>query len=84
MAIELGDALGGIQIDEGSRVTRRQRAAVGRLDRLFGCVNQRLKQAGNTNLSIHYPYLQGSVDEDRVASFIARKYQVEKQMDSCV
>ena len=57
---------------------------VGRLDRLFGCVNQRLKHAGNTDLSIHYPFLQGSVDEDQVASFIARKHQVEKQMDACV
>lgn len=57
---------------------------VGRLDRLFGCVNQRLKQAGNTDLSIHYPFLQRSVDEDQVASFIERKHRVEEQMDACV
>lgn len=57
---------------------------VGRLDRLFGCVNQRLKQAGNTDLSIHFPFLQRSVDEDQVASFIERKHRVEEQMDACV
>ena len=57
---------------------------VGRIDRLFGCVNQRLKQAGNTDLSIHYPFLQRSVDEDQVASFVERKHRVEEQMDSCV
>lgn len=57
---------------------------IGRLDRLFGCVNQRLKRAGNTDLSIHYPFLQRSVDEDQVASFVERKYRVEEQMDACV
>jgi hypothetical protein len=57
---------------------------VGRLDRLFGCVNQRLQRSGNAELSIHYPFLQGSVDEDQVASFIERKHQVEEQMDACV
>jgi hypothetical protein len=54
------------------------------LDRLFGCVNQRLQRSGNAELSIHYPFLQGSVDEDQVASFIERKHQVEEQMDACV
>lgn len=57
---------------------------IGRIDRLFGCVNQRLKQAGNTDLSIHYPFLQRSVDEDQVASFVERKHRVEEQMDACV
>ena len=53
---------------------------MGRLDRLFGCVNQQPQRSG----SIHYPYLQGAVDEDQVASFIKRKHQVEEQMDACV
>ncbi|MFD2640953.1 DEAD/DEAH box helicase [Pseudomonas japonica] len=57
---------------------------VGRLDRLFGCVNQRLQRSGDAQLSIHYPFLQASVDEDQVASFIERKHQVEEQMDACV
>jgi hypothetical protein len=47
-------------------------------------VNQRLQRSGNAELSIHYPFLQGSVDEDQVASFIERKHQVEEQMDACV
>lgn len=56
---------------------------VGRVDRLFGRVNEILKQQGKAELQIAYPYLQGSVDEDQVASFIARKYDVEERMDSC-
>lgn len=57
---------------------------VGRLDRLFGCVNQRLMRGGEAELSIHYPFLKRSVDEDQVASFIERKHRVEEQMDACV
>ena len=57
---------------------------VGRLDRLFGCVNQRLKANGEKDLRIFYPYLQRSVDEDQVASFIERKHRVEEQMDACL
>jgi len=57
---------------------------VGRLDRLFGCVNERLKVGGETDLKIFYPYLQGSVDEEQVASFIERKHGVEAQMDVCL
>ncbi|AVP97757.1 hypothetical protein C7S18_11355 [Ahniella affigens] len=56
---------------------------VGRVDRLFGRVNELLKQQGKAELQIAYPFLQGSVDEDQVASFIARKYDVEERMDSC-
>lgn len=56
---------------------------VGRVDRLFGCVNKRL-EAGAGDLSIVFPYLESSVDEDQVASFIARKYQVEERMDACL
>ncbi|MCL1488063.1 MULTISPECIES: DEAD/DEAH box helicase [unclassified Marinobacter] len=57
---------------------------VGRIDRLFGCVNKRLETQGAGELSIHYPYLAGSVDEDQVASFVERKHGVEKRMDSCL
>ncbi|WP_290536731.1 DEAD/DEAH box helicase [Alcanivorax sp.] len=57
---------------------------VGRLDRLFGCVNQRLKSATNRDLQIYYPYLQRSIDEDQVGSFIERKHRVEEQMDDCL
>lgn len=57
---------------------------IGRLDRLFGCVNQRLNTAGEKDMKIFYPYLQRSVDEDQVASFIERKHQVEEQMDACL
>lgn len=56
---------------------------VGRIDRLFGCVNKRLESGGG-DLAIHYPYLEGSVDEDQVASFIERKHQVEERMDACL
>jgi superfamily II DNA or RNA helicase len=57
---------------------------VGRIDRLFGCVNKRLNTLDNGELSIHYPYLEGSVDEDQVASFVERKHRVEERMDACL
>ncbi|MDR9424340.1 MAG: DEAD/DEAH box helicase [Marinobacter sp.] len=56
---------------------------VGRIDRLFGCVNRRLV-SGNGELSVHYPYLESSVDEDQVASFVERKHRVEERMDACL
>lgn len=66
----------------GSPGSNEQR--VGRIDRLFGCVNQRLKSGTKKDLNIFYPYLQGSVDEEQVASFIERKHGVEAQMDACL
>ena len=57
---------------------------VGRVDRLFGCVNQRLQTGKDTDLEIFYPYLEQSVDEDQVASFIERKHGVEERMDACL
>lgn len=57
---------------------------VGRIDRLFGCVNNRLKSQDNAELNIYFPYLKGSVDEDQVASFIQRKRDMEDQMDACL
>jgi len=56
---------------------------VGRVDRLFGKVNELLKVNGLAELEINYPFLKGSVDEDQVASFIARKFHVEEKMDDC-
>ncbi|TXK99417.1 hypothetical protein BMR02_07670, partial [Methylococcaceae bacterium HT1] len=56
---------------------------VGRVDRLFGKVNELLKVDGLAELEINYPFLKSSVDEDQVASFIARKFQVEDRMDNC-
>jgi len=56
---------------------------VGRVDRLFGKVNELLKVDGLAELEIHYPFLKNSVDEDQVASFIARKFYVEQKMDAC-
>ncbi|WP_081413053.1 DEAD/DEAH box helicase [Chitinilyticum aquatile] len=57
---------------------------VGRVDRLFGKVNAMLRETGQAELAIHYPFLTNSVDEDQVASFIARKFHVEEKMDACV
>ncbi|MBB5211490.1 DEAD/DEAH box helicase [Microbulbifer hydrolyticus] len=56
---------------------------VGRVDRLFGCVNHRLQQQENTELAIHYPYLNRSFDQEQVASFIRMKHDVEGKMDAC-
>lgn len=59
---------------------------VGRIDRLFGKVNDLLREndPGGVTLDIHYPYLEGSFDEDQVGSFIERKYAVEEKMDLCM
>lgn len=59
---------------------------VGRVDRLFGKVNSLLSDtnSGGVTLDIHYPYLEGSFDEDQVGSFIARKHAVEEKMDLCM
>jgi hypothetical protein len=56
---------------------------VGRVDRLFGKVNELLKVQGIAELEINYPFLKNSFDEDQVASFIARKFHVEEKMDAC-
>lgn len=57
---------------------------VGRIDRLFGKVNQLLKVDVRTELEINYPFLRHSLDEDQVASFIARKFSIEEKMDACL
>jgi hypothetical protein len=61
---------------------------VGRVDRLFGKVNELLKAAPSVaampTLDIDYPYLKNSFDEDQVGSFIERKHAVEEKMDRCL
>lgn len=57
---------------------------VGRVDRLFGKVNELLAEHDAAELEINYPFLKSSVDEDQVASFIARKFHMEEKMDSCI
>jgi hypothetical protein len=61
---------------------------VGRIDRLFGKVNQLIHKqpagTGTATLVIDYPYLKNSFDEDQVGSFIERKHAVEEKIDRCV
>ena len=56
---------------------------VGRVDRLFGLVNRQLELNGRSELSIHYPYLEKSFDEDQLAAFIREKHRVEIKIDAC-
>jgi hypothetical protein len=58
---------------------------VGRVDRLFGKVDDLLRDFGTrqVSLDINYPYLATSFDEDQVGSFIERKHEVEEKMDRC-
>lgn len=56
---------------------------VGRIDRLFGRVNMDLAKHGKAELSIFYPYLERSFDQEQVASFIQRKHKIEGEMDAC-
>lgn len=56
----------------------------GRVDRLFGRVNTMLKEkSGQAEMIINYPYLEGTFDQDQLASFIRHKYIVEEKLDSC-
>jgi hypothetical protein len=43
-----------------------------------------MKIDASSNLEINYPFLKDSFDEEQVASFIARKFEVEEKMDSCI
>lgn len=56
---------------------------VGRVDRLFGKINNHLQQKGSAELAIHYPYLAHSFDEEQLASFIRHKYLIEERLDAC-
>ncbi|HHQ6720749.1 DEAD/DEAH box helicase [Serratia fonticola] len=55
----------------------------GRVDRLFGQVNSLLQKQDNAEMTITYPYLEGTFDQDQLASFIRRKHRVEEKLDSC-
>jgi len=57
---------------------------VGRIDRLFGKVNNQLMTTGQSSLHINYPYLMNSFDEDQVGAFIKNKHAVEQKMDFCI
>lgn len=56
---------------------------VGRVDRLFGLVNGQLRESGQAELAIHYPYLTRSFDQEQLASFVLLKHAVEARMDAC-
>lgn len=56
---------------------------VGRVDRLFGRVNQELLEHNEAKLAIHYPYLTRSFDQEQLASFIVQKHDVESRLDAC-
>ncbi|MGH1474396.1 DEAD/DEAH box helicase [Yersinia proxima] len=55
----------------------------GRVDRLFGRINTMLKVQGEAEMIINYPFLEGSFDQDQLASFIRHKHSVEEKLDSC-
>jgi hypothetical protein len=57
---------------------------VGRVDRLFGKVNEQLKVDKHAELEIYFPFLKNSFDEDQLASFIVRKFHVEEKIDACM
>jgi len=55
----------------------------GRVERLFGGINTMLKVQGEAEMVINYPYLEGSFDQDKLASFICNKLSAEEKLDSC-
>ena len=55
----------------------------GRVDRLFGRINRLLEAQGKAEMTINYPYLEGTFDQDQLASFIRHKHSVEQKLDSC-
>jgi hypothetical protein len=54
---------------------------IGRVDRMFGKIERRLKEDSSSNLHIYYPYLKDTVDEDQLARFVKRKYKEEQLID---
>lgn len=56
---------------------------VGRVDRMFGKLENKLKTNPSTTLPIHFPYLKNSIDEDQIGRFIIRKHEAEKLLDLC-
>lgn len=55
----------------------------GRVDRLFGRINTQLIKKEKVEMTINYPYLEGTFDQDQLASFIRHKRSVEEKLDSC-
>jgi hypothetical protein len=54
---------------------------IGRVDRLFGKLNNDLADMPETRLPIHYPYLKDTIDQDQMERFIRRKHESEKLLD---
>lgn len=54
---------------------------VGRVDRMFGKLESRLKADSNATLPIHFPFLKNTIDQDQMARFILRKHQSEQLLD---
>lgn len=54
---------------------------VGRVDRMFGKLESRLKANSNATLPIHFPFLKNTIDQDQMARFILRKHQSEQLLD---
>lgn len=54
---------------------------VGRVDRLNGQMENRLKESATATLPILYPYLRNTIDEVQTATFIKRKHLAEKLID---
>lgn len=57
---------------------------VGRLDRLFSKVNRQYQNGQQAELTISFPYLEHSFDEDQLASFLERKVKAESKLDKCL
>lgn len=56
---------------------------VGRIDRMFSLVEQKLEADSESVLDIQYPYLHNTIDQDHVANFIHKKYVEENLIDKC-
>ena len=56
---------------------------VGRIDRMFGLVERMLDSDDPAELTIRYPYIENSLDEDQLSVFCKEKCAAEKLMDKC-
>jgi len=54
---------------------------VGRVDRMFGKLENSLKVDNNTILPIHFPFLSNTLDQDQMSRFILRKNESEELID---
>ncbi|MBK9221927.1 MAG: DEAD/DEAH box helicase family protein [Saprospiraceae bacterium] len=55
---------------------------VGRVDRMFGKLDNELRINEKAILPIHYPFLANTIDEDQMCRYINRKYQSDKLIDN--